>query len=61
MFMGEAKIVDPSIYSQMAKKYSHHHRNEIKESVEDFNHGRLEVITLTPDNRDYIKNFMLIK
>jgi len=57
-FMGEAKIVDPSVYSQMAKKYSHKLRNEIKESYEDFNHGSLEGITFTPDNKDYIKNFM---
>ena len=60
-FMGEAKIVDPSIYSQMAKKYSHQLRNKIKESYEDFNHGSLKGIIFTPVNRDYIKNFMLIK
>ena len=57
-FMGEAKIVDTSVYSQMAKKFSHQLRNDIKESYEHFNRGSLEGITFTPDNRDYIKNFM---
>ena len=56
--MGEAKIVSPSVYSHIAKSFSHQLRKEIKESCEVYNHGSLEGITFTPDNRDYIKNFM---
>ena len=60
-FMGEAKIISPSKYSEMARLFSHQLWKEIKESYEAFHDGSLQGITFTLDNRHYIKTILEAK